>query len=891
MSRCSSCSTEVPAGSRFCLSCGARVGAAEEQATIALETPPPRLASHPSLAGYGEQRFPPGTLLAGRYRVVAKLGKGGMGEVYRADDLALGQAVALKFLPEAAVQNVNFLKRFYDEVRIARQVAHPNVCRVYDIGEVEGQPFLSMQYIDGEDLSTLLRRIGRLPAAKATEFARKLCAGLAAAHAQGVLHRDIKPANIMVDSRGEVLITDFGLAGLAGQLEGAEVRNGTPAYMAPEQLAGREVSARSDIYALGLVFYEMYSGQPPHEANSVEEIKRLRETSVAPSLQTVVDGLDPAVDRAIRRCLEADPRLRPASALELAAMLPGGNPLEEALAAGQTPSPEMVAAAGDDTAALKVPVAGAILVATLVGLGALYFLLPYLGCSASFNFDNPPQVLEAKARDLASALGYAAHPADRAVSYEYAEHYVDSLNGRAHSAAEWVKLLASGPAFYRFTYRQSSRPLRTLGADSAGIVTWLDPPPFTPGMVSIALTPEGRLRRFEAVPPANETAPAVAGAIDWKPLLVAAGVDAAALKPAEPKWTPPTAYDVRAAWTVEAPAPVSREARIEAAAFHGKLVYFRWVWPWSKPEAEESSSNPAWLLLLGLGIFGVGIWMVYANLKAGRGDLRGARRLGYAAGAATFLTWLCRAHHVASTGELALFGQALEDALLAAFITWGMYLALEPWVRRHWPQMLISWSRLLGGKFYDPLVGRDLLFAALAGVSYCLLIATSMYLMIRGGMAPLGNFHLDNLLGGRAVAGYYFQHVLWALRGALIFLMLLFALRIVLRNQWLAAAAFVAILTASKYPQSGQQVVLTLATYVLIYALLVAILLRLGLLATVITVFLIDAINSALITSDVFAWYGLSSLLAGLIVVGIAVAGFRLSIGRRTRLTDTMLNP
>jgi serine/threonine-protein kinase len=148
------------------------------------------------------QRFEPGLLIASRYRIVSRLGKGGMGEVFRADDIMLGQPVALKFLPESARGNVNLLTRFYDEVRIARQITHANVCRVYDIGEVDGQPYLSMEYIDGEDLASLLRRIGRLPSDKATEFTRKMCAGLAAAHAQGVLHRDLKPGNIMIDGRG-----------------------------------------------------------------------------------------------------------------------------------------------------------------------------------------------------------------------------------------------------------------------------------------------------------------------------------------------------------------------------------------------------------------------------------------------------------------------------------------------------------------------------------------------------------------------------------------------------------------------------------------------------------------------------------------------------------------
>ena len=190
----------------------------------------------------GGARFIPGTVLANRYRIIALLGKGGMGEVYRADDLKLSQPVALKFLPEKLVRDKGMLERFHREVRIARQISHPNVCRVFDIGEVEDQHFLSMEYIDGEDLSTLLRRIGRLPSDKAVEIASQLCGGLRAAHQEGVLHRDLKPANVMIDGRGRAKITDFGLAGLADEFEGNEIRAGTPAYMAPEQLAGKEVT-------------------------------------------------------------------------------------------------------------------------------------------------------------------------------------------------------------------------------------------------------------------------------------------------------------------------------------------------------------------------------------------------------------------------------------------------------------------------------------------------------------------------------------------------------------------------------------------------------------------------------------------------------------------------
>src|ERR1700722_3296248 len=274
MAKCSTCGTELSNNVRFCSSCGRPASNSNDLATLDLATAtsplPPRQASKsssssrpPSSADYliNEGRFLPGRLVASRYRIIALLGKGGMGEVYRADDLTLGQAVAMKFLPDEAGHDEGLLERFRNEVRMARRVSHPNVCRVYDVGEVDGQTFFTMEYVDGEDLASLLRRIGRLPPDKALDIARHLCAGLAAAHTKGVLHRDLKPANIMLDGRGQVVITDFGLAGVADDIRGAEVRSGTPAYMAPEQLTGQEVTMSSDIYSLGLVLYEVFTGK------------------------------------------------------------------------------------------------------------------------------------------------------------------------------------------------------------------------------------------------------------------------------------------------------------------------------------------------------------------------------------------------------------------------------------------------------------------------------------------------------------------------------------------------------------------------------------------------------------------------------------------------------
>src|SRR5581483_417360 len=352
-----------------------------------------------------EARFIPGTILATRYRIIGLLGRGGMGEVYRADDLKLGQPVALKFLPESVAKDAAMLERFHREVRIARQISHPNVCRVFDIGEVGGHHFLSMEYIDGEDLSSLLRRIGRLPADKATEIARQLCAGLQAAHDEGVLHRDLKPANVMIDGRGKARITDFGLAGLADEFHGSEVRAGTPAYMAPEQLAGREVIRRSDLYALGLVLYEIFTGKKAFEAATVEELMRQQQTSSPPSISDFVKDVDPLVERVIRRCLERDPLSRPSSVTQVAAALPGSDPLAAALAAGETPSPEMVAAAPRE-GALRPTIAIICLTLFALELAAVIWLSGKIALHNRVPLEKSPEVLADRARGIVGKLEY-----------------------------------------------------------------------------------------------------------------------------------------------------------------------------------------------------------------------------------------------------------------------------------------------------------------------------------------------------------------------------------------------------------------------------------------------------------------------------------------------------
>jgi len=351
----------------------------------AAETPHvARIISSDSIPAGG---FTPGTILADRYRIIGLLGRGGMGEVYRADDVKLGQPVALKFLPPRLAEDPVRRERFFAEVRITRQLSHPNICRVYDIGEIDGRHFLSMEFIDGEDLASLLKRIGHLTNEKALDIARQLAAGIAAAHERGVLHRDLKPANIMLDGHGRVRITDFGLAIAAEEAADAAEIAGTPAYMAPEQLAGKGATVRSDMYSLGLVLYEIYTGKKAFTAATLAEMREQKETHTPRAISELREGMDPVVERLIRRCMERDPTARPASVAQLALALPGGDPLAAAIAAGETPSPEMVAASGSKEG-LRPAVAVSLLTFIILGMIAILAMNDWLSFDRRIPFES-----------------------------------------------------------------------------------------------------------------------------------------------------------------------------------------------------------------------------------------------------------------------------------------------------------------------------------------------------------------------------------------------------------------------------------------------------------------------------------------------------------------------
>jgi len=765
--------------------------------------PPAGSGSYPSESSlssssfFNHGRFVPGTMVANRYRIVAMIGRGGMGEVYRADDLKLGQTVALKFLPPGVATDSAAVTRLHTEVRLAREIAHPNVCRVYDVGDINGQPFLSMQYVDGENLATLLRRIDRLPHEKAIDLVRQLVTGLAAAHDRGVLHRDLKPANLMLDDRGKLIITDFGLSVVIDAAPADPSIVGTPAYMAPEQLAGQPTTVRSDLYSLGLLIYELFTGRPVFKAHSYEELLRQRQEFDPGTLSDAMERVevDPVLQRIVLRCTEPDPLRRPARALAVLAALPGGDPLAAALAAGETPTPEMVAAAGG-AGGLRYRRALALFAAVLLPILVMAMLNAALSARhPPVPSDEDPTILADYARQTLRTLSDPAtiesHSAFSVWGIEWDPGYFAAQRAASESSTE------SRRAGGLFWYRQS--PRRFVPTFPSLPVTLNDPPAHIPGMTSAVFGPGRQLLRYSVVGPifVAGAAPGTSGAaaavpaspwIDaatsaglipssagsspnwapllrlaanklgdktWHPFFEKARIDPLELRSAVPVMNPPVSSDRRFAWTIHPKneAPASAPVRIEAATLAGKPVYFALLRPWEVPVATAADSSP--VAATGarsafdrtFDFFGFfvrwAIWFVAAalainNARAGRSDRRNAFRLGLAVFGLYSASMLLRAaHQPPSVTESSVIFNCLAQGLLRGGMAWLFYLALEPYVRRAWPDWLISWTRLLSGQWRDPLVGRDLLGGfAIAAIAALLLSGATLVYTKLGGVMP-----------------------------------------------------------------------------------------------------------------------------------------------------------
>jgi serine/threonine protein kinase len=251
------------------------------------------------------------TPLSQRYELLAEAGHGSMGNVYKARDRETGETVALKLLKPEIASDQTMMERFKKELLFARKITHKNVCRVHEFNRIGGIAYTSMEFVEGDSLRSVLNRFGGLPVRKALDLALQMCSALQEAHAQGIVHRDLKPENVMIDTQGNVKIMDFGIArsmDAMTRLTGSMV--GTPAYMAPEQVSGKQVDYRTDIYALGLILYEMFTGQPAFQAENAVAValKQLREAPKPP--REVKPWVPVEIERAILKCLEKEPARR-----------------------------------------------------------------------------------------------------------------------------------------------------------------------------------------------------------------------------------------------------------------------------------------------------------------------------------------------------------------------------------------------------------------------------------------------------------------------------------------------------------------------------------------------------------------------------------------------------
>jgi Protein kinase domain len=838
--------------------------------------------THQYASEIGDGRFPPGTLLADRYRIVSLVGRGGMGEVYRATDLKLKQPVALKFLPPAASGDPRLLARFHGEVRVARQISHPNVCRVYDIGDVNGLPYISMEYIDGEDLASLLRRIGRLPNDKAIEIARRLCAGLAAAHDRGVVHRDLKPGNVMLDSRGQVFITDFGLAATARELAHTQVRIGTPAYMAPEQLEGREVTVRSDVYALGLVLYEMFTGRRPFTHGRSPSDR-------PPRIDSVVKDIDVAVARTIERCIELAPRDRPSSALEVAASLPDGNLLAEALAAGITPSPQMVAAARANEA-MSVRAAVIALMLALVGLAAVVVLGSRVSILHITPFPYPPQVLEQNARELIASFGYTTPPRDWEWSFFWNGIYQLQAEAQFPQAEYRAQLALGQPSLVSFRYRQSGQPLVFIDP-LKDYIDEGDPPLRVPGDVYISLDLHGRLRHLEVVPTVDSYALRGGQPVDWNRLFTAAGLDPARFTAVEPQWIPPVTFDARAAWTGMLAHSPSVPMRVEAAYWRGRPIYFRLITEvmrqqlhaWHGPFAMASS-----MYLFAPWIVGFGaILVAWRNYQAIRTDLRGASRLGAAVFISSLTGWILTAHHVPAPEYLPSVFHALSAAVTLGVLAAVLYMAVEPFIRRRRPESLISWTRLLSGRIRDPLVGGHIAAGAAFGVGLTLWSMLKMATLLGQGLVAPQDWRM---IGGPGWVVYsLLLNLVWGgvVKAFAVCVLLVFA-RFLLRRDWLAMVVVVCLANVVTIADSPH-VLIQLAFEVPAAAVAVWLLIRWGLLPMIVASVIAELASYTPITTDFTAWYSGPTLFLVTAIGGLAIAAFVTAMAGRPLFEDKFL--
>jgi serine/threonine-protein kinase len=600
-----------------------------------------------------------------------------------------------------------------------------------------------------------------------------------------------------------------------------------------------------------------------------------------------VKDIDPVVETAIMRCLQKDAALRPSSVRQVAAAFPGGDPLAAALAAGQTPSPEMVAASGE-AGGLRPAVAWAVFAGVTVSITAAILLGAQTKLYRRVPLDKPPEALAERAREIVQNAGYTQQPADTAMGFNEGTDFLRYVADNDKSKSRWDNLETGA---FEFWYRGSPRPLEAGSifgdAPILGGVSTDDPPLTVSGMTLVTLDPLGRLTRFIAVPPQVDRQEAPAPAPDWGLLFSAARLDPSRWTPSQPIWTPPGYGDARAAWTGSLAGHPRVPMRIEAAAYRGKPIYFELIGPWTRPIRMQPYQSTAirqlslsFIIVLFLAVVVGSALLTRRNLRLARGDRRGADRLAAFVFLAWGVAWTFGAHHVHDFGELALFVAALVSGIGLSSFTWLLYIALEPYVRRRWPATLVSWSRLVAGNIRDPLVGRDMLIGCL--------LSSSTYLFERiiwltpswfGYPSPQPTSGPTwQFLGALAIVSSLATTFIGAPTFWLSALFVLVIFRNLLRKEWLTAVAFV-LLGVLAGPASGQFYLESLVSNTIFGVLAVLVLIRFGLLALATNFVFFQVLETFPLTTSGSAWYSGISLVGIAVMAAIAFYAFHTSLG------------
>jgi hypothetical protein len=821
-----------------------------------------------------DHRFVPGTLVAGRFRIVAAAGRGGMGEVYRAEDLRLRQPVALKFLPQSHASDHERLERLVQEVRLAREVAHPNVCRVYDFIETGGEPFVVMEYVDGESLASLLQRLGRLPQERTVALAHDIVRGLAAVHERGILHRDLKPENVMVDGRGRARLMDFGVASLSAEHRPEAVLMGTPAYVAPEQFYGGPPSSRTDVYALGVLLYELLSGRLPFGAATMEELIRRKADEEPPPLSGAVSGLDPALETLVMRCLDRDPGGRPASARAVAEALPGGDVLDIAIAAGDTPDREVVAEARD-AGGLSRAASWRAFAVTIAALLAFALLLPATSLLGQLPDVRTPERLAARCRSILRATGWQPTNGEESSGFgtEWSRyHAIGQTDG---SAQRWQAALRGfSPLIFYYRHASDDSPLTEKPVANASV------------MVDHA----ERLVALEAVPALQPSWSAhTSGREDWTPLFAFAGLDAASFVEVPSRPVPDGDLDRHTAWEGPFPGDRGLRVRVEVASRGGRLVSFHALRAAAVEQAETGAfqqrmtlGHRVQALLLMLPVVPA-VWLALRHLRLGRVDRRGSLRLATGFFAAGLAARLLEGAPLLRLERGALVAPAFGHVLTVAAFSWLLYMAAEPYVRQRWPRPLVGWARLLGGRLSDPLVGRDLLLGVLTGAVTCLLLALIRLPLIAVLMPPLPPFMPDGpaLASGARFLAQLIEHGMVAIAFGLVALVAAVLLRSVVRDERLAVAIALLLAIVPHAIYVVHQPLAFLVVHFLVFFPATVLVRRVGLLAFMVFYFSYTVLVGLAGSVSPYTWPGRQGLAVVGLLALLAAFGLYTSLGRR----------